>query len=66
MRYRGHGDDNEQVIQVGQRPLLLTLWASWCQPCVAELQALAGVFNEMAQTIGKHTETLEEQVRQAV
>ena len=23
------------------RPFLLTLWASWCQPCVAELQEMA-------------------------
>jgi tetratricopeptide (TPR) repeat protein len=28
-------------IKVGGRPLLVTLWASWCQPCLLELHEMA-------------------------
>ncbi|MCA9213423.1 MAG: tetratricopeptide repeat protein [Planctomycetales bacterium] len=27
-------------LSIGKRPLLLNLWASWCSPCLAELQEL--------------------------
>ena len=30
-------DGNARALPVGQRPLLVNLWASWCQPCLVEL-----------------------------
>ena len=35
-------DQRRQVLRpLGDRPLLLNLWASWCQPCLVELDELA-------------------------
>jgi tetratricopeptide (TPR) repeat protein len=31
----------ERPINVAGRPLLITLWASWCQPCLVELHDMA-------------------------
>ena len=35
--YQPFDKQQEQSINVAGRPLLITLWASWCQPCLVEL-----------------------------
>jgi tetratricopeptide (TPR) repeat protein len=36
--YQPFDDGAERPINVADRPLLITLWASWCQPCLLELR----------------------------
>ena len=33
-------DGLERDLPIGKHPILINLWASWCKPCVAELQEL--------------------------
>ena len=40
LRYEPFEGSETQVIDTGQRPLLLVLWASWCTPCIAELETI--------------------------
>ena len=30
------GDESETAVGVGDKPLVVTLWASWCRPCIDE------------------------------
>lgn len=30
------GDESDTAVGVGDKPLVVTLWASWCQPCIEE------------------------------
>ena len=47
LRYNsGDGDETERIDTDGQ-PLLLTLWASWCRPCLAELKAITEHADEL-------------------
>ncbi len=39
--YRGRDGSSKSRTQSNKRPLLLTLWASWCVPCQRELRELA-------------------------
>jgi tetratricopeptide (TPR) repeat protein len=39
--YQPFDDGAERPINVADRPLLITLWASWCQPCLLELRDMA-------------------------
>jgi tetratricopeptide (TPR) repeat protein len=42
-------EDREATLPDGvEPPFLLVLWASWCEPCVAELRSLAGHRDEIA------------------
>ena len=34
-------ENRDLLAELGGRPLLICLWASWCQPCLAELKSLA-------------------------
>ena len=38
--YQPFDKQQEQSINVAGRPLLITLWASWCQPCLVELHEM--------------------------
>ena len=38
LRYAKFDSYVEHIVQPQSKPLLLNLWASWCTPCVAELQ----------------------------
>ena len=39
MSYRDF-DGRDRDLPIGKRPMLINLWASWCTPCMAELQEL--------------------------
>jgi tetratricopeptide (TPR) repeat protein len=39
--YQPFDEQSERTIQPAGRPLLITFWASWCQPCLIELHELA-------------------------
>jgi tetratricopeptide (TPR) repeat protein/thiol-disulfide isomerase/thioredoxin len=40
LRFQAFDRDQPQLIEGLGQPLLLTLWASWCQPCLIELSAM--------------------------
>lgn len=40
LRYESFDGSGTSVVQTQQRPLLVTLWASWCPTCVGELTTL--------------------------
>ena len=37
---------NTKDIQNNGKPILVSLWATWCKPCVAELMAINDVYDE--------------------
>ena len=41
-------DGQARELPIGERPLLINLWASWCIPCVAELQELKERYQEFS------------------
>jgi len=46
--YRGFAGEERPVPAGATGPLLVNLWASWCQPCVGELTELAGARERLA------------------
>ena len=40
LTYRPFGAEETTRVKPGSKPLLVTLWASWCQSCVHELRSL--------------------------
>ncbi len=40
LQYRSLGAEENLTVDVSGQPLLLVLWASWCEPCVRELALL--------------------------
>jgi tetratricopeptide (TPR) repeat protein len=41
LEYVDFSGSNHDITPTGARPVFVTLWASWCQPCLAELRELA-------------------------
>jgi len=41
VNYQPFDGGPERAVNVAGRPLLITLWASWCQPCLVELHDMA-------------------------
>jgi peroxiredoxin len=44
------GDDRHSFDTISERPVLLTIWASWCDPCTAELSSLQALADTTKQT----------------
>jgi tetratricopeptide (TPR) repeat protein len=47
LRFRPVNDPGETTITLGDSPVLLILWASWCKACRAELQMLSSHAGEL-------------------
>jgi thiol-disulfide isomerase/thioredoxin len=43
---------NTKNIQNEGKPVLVSLWATWCKPCVAELMAINDVYDEWQEETG--------------
>jgi thiol-disulfide isomerase/thioredoxin len=43
---------NTKDIQNNGKPILVSLWATWCKPCVAELMAINDVYDEWQKETG--------------
>jgi thiol-disulfide isomerase/thioredoxin len=43
---------NTKNIQNDGKPILISLWATWCKPCVAELMAINDVYDEWQEETG--------------
>ena len=43
---------NTKNIQNDGKPVLVSLWATWCKPCVAELMAINDVYEEWQEETG--------------
>jgi len=43
---------NTKDIQNDGKPILISLWATWCKPCVAELMAINDVYEEWQEETG--------------
>ena len=36
----------------GDRPFIVSLWATWCKPCIEELEAISLVYEEWVEELG--------------
>jgi thiol-disulfide isomerase/thioredoxin len=43
---------NTKDIQNDGKPVLISLWATWCKPCIAELMAINDVYDEWQEETG--------------
>jgi len=43
---------NTKEIQNAGKPILVSLWATWCKPCIAELMAINDVYEEWQEETG--------------
>ena len=43
---------NTKDIQNDGKPVLVSLWATWCKPCIAELMAINDVYDEWQEETG--------------
>ena len=43
---------NTKNIQNDGKPILISLWATWCKPCVAELMAINDLYDEWQEETG--------------
>jgi thiol-disulfide isomerase/thioredoxin len=43
---------NTKDIQNDGKPILVSLWATWCKPCIAELMAINDVYDEWQEETG--------------
>ncbi|WP_199042287.1 TlpA family protein disulfide reductase [Glycomyces salinus] len=60
------GEGSETAVGVGDRPLVVTLWASWCQPCLEEapeIEAFYRAFGDRIDVLGVDTADTREKGR---
>lgn len=43
---------NTENIANDGKPIIISLWATWCKPCIAELLAIADVYDEWVEETG--------------
>ncbi|MCQ2284222.1 MAG: TlpA family protein disulfide reductase [Bacteroidales bacterium] len=43
---------NTKDIQNDGKPIIVSLWATWCRPCVAELTAIADEYEDWVEELG--------------
>ncbi len=43
---------NTQDIQNDGKPIIVSLWATWCRPCIAELMAIADEYEDWVEETG--------------
>ena len=43
--------NTKDIINDG-KPIIISLWATWCKPCVAELMAISDVYDEWVEETG--------------
>ena len=43
---------NTKDISNDGKPVIISLWATWCKPCIAELMAIADVYDEWVEETG--------------
>lgn len=43
---------NTKEISNDGKPVIISLWATWCKPCIAELMAIADVYDDWVEETG--------------
>ena len=43
---------NTKDIQNDGKPIIISLWATWCKPCIQELMAIADVYDDWVEETG--------------
>lgn len=43
---------NTKDIQNGGKPMIISLWATWCKPCIAELLAISDEYSDWVEETG--------------
>jgi thiol-disulfide isomerase/thioredoxin len=51
LRFTAFQGDSREVPRTGKRPQLLNLWASWCPPCMTELDQFARQAHELGAVV---------------
>lgn len=47
----GKSFNTKEIVNDG-KPVIISLWATWCKPCIAELMAISDVYDEWVEETG--------------